>query len=177
MKLPHNLVCIDIETTDLNSDVGSIIELGAVIVDTEFKMLKYESFSEYIQPLDSYRNPKAMAVNQITEQEMKSGLVLQEALELFEAFCGENTFLASWGAYFDIPFLRKQYEKIGRKYPFYHRTFDLKSAAIFGMARKNIPLSGGVSRFLEKQGVNFEGRAHSALDDIINSVRILQNMI
>ena len=105
MKFPHNLICIDLETTDTDKHKGSIIQIGSVVVDKDFKIDKTRGeFKLYIKPLDEYRNPKAMAVNKISEEYLINAICLNDALEMFESFCGEDTRLACWGAYFDIPF-------------------------------------------------------------------------
>jgi len=173
MKIPFGeLVCIDLETTDSDAGPGSIIQLSAVIVDEKFNNTG-EFFDTYVIPLDDYRNPKAMAVNKITEKEIKTGLSLGTALEKFEKFCGGRKFLGSWGAYFDIPFLREQYKKIGRKYPFSYRSFCLKTVAVWELAKRDKAASW-VSKTLEDLGSNFEGTHHNALDDIKNAVKIVQ---
>lgn len=174
MLFPHNLICIDIETTDPNPKLGSIIQLSAVAVDKKFDFIHTREFNEYIKPLDTYRNSKAMEVNKISEETLKNAMILPEALELFESFCEEDRVLAAWGAYFDIPFLRAQYEKIYRKWLFHYRTFDLKSIAIWEMAKKNQQISSGVSKFLNALDKEFIGIPHNAIDDIKNSVNILR---
>lgn len=174
MKFPHNLICIDVETTDSDNKLGSIIQLSAIVVNQEFEPIRAREFDMYVQPLDSYRNSKAMAVNKISEEILKTASTLQEVLEMFESFCDEDNVLASWGAYFDIPFLEKQYEKIYRKYPFSHRCFDLKSVAIWELAKKNISMTSGVSKFLKALNKDFKGVQHNALDDIRNAVEILR---
>jgi len=174
MTFPHNLVCIDIETTDSGPILGSVIQLSAVVVDKNFDFIRAREFNEYIIPLDSYRNPKAMEVNKISEDTLKNAMTLYEALELFESFCEEDKVLAAWGAYFDIPFLKVQYEKIHRKYPFHYRTFDLKSVAIWEMAKRGHNITSGVSRFLNTLNKEFVGTQHNALDDIKNAVNILR---
>lgn len=176
MIFPHNLICIDIETTDSNPKTGSIIQLSAVAVNKNFELIKAREFDSYIKPLDSYRNPKAMAVNQISEEELNYAPLLSEVLVMFESFCDEDNILASWGAYFDIPFLKAQYEKIFRKWPFSYRTFDLKSVAIWEMAKRDTPMTSCVSKFLVALGKEFSGRQHNALDDIKNSVKILKHL-
>lgn len=174
MILPHNLICIDIETTDTNSKIGSVIQLSAIAVDKNFNFVHAREYDEYIKPLDFHRNSEAMKVNQISEELLKNGLCLHDALELFESFCEEDKILASWGAYFDIPFLKVQYDKINRKWPFSYRTFDLKTVAIWESAKRNKPMSSGVSRFLKSLNKKFVGKQHNALDDIRNSIEILR---
>ncbi|MCP6727567.1 MAG: 3'-5' exonuclease [Patescibacteria group bacterium] len=175
MKFPHNLICIDIECTDSDSHTGSVIQIGAVIVNKEFTVDKTRGeFSMYIKPLDSFRNPQSMAVNKIPEEYLTNAINLNDALEMFESFCEDDHILACWGTYFDVPFLRAQYTKIGRKWPFGYRCFDLKSAAIWESAKHNKPMTSGVFKFLESIGKDFEGTPHDALSDIKNTVRILE---
>ncbi|MFA5396027.1 MAG: 3'-5' exonuclease [Methanogenium sp.] len=174
MRLPSNIICIDLETTDSDSKTGSIIQLSAIAVNEEFEPIHARTFDMFIQPLDSYRNPKAMAVNKISEETLKTATPLQEALIMFESFCDNDNILASWGAYFDIPFLRNQYEKIYRKYPFSYRCFDLKSIAIWELGKRGIPIRGGVSKFLNALHKEFSGSQHNAIDDIRNAVEILR---
>ncbi len=175
MKFPHNLICIDIESTDPDKHKGSVIQIGAVVVDKDFKIDKTRGeFNLYIQPLDSYRNPKAMAVNKIPEEYLINAISLNDALEMFENFCNGDTKLACWGTYFDVPFLFAQYKKIYRKWPFGYRSFDLKSAAIWESAKHDIPLTSGVSKFLKSINKDFKGSQHDALSDIKNTIRILE---
>jgi len=129
---------------------------------------------EIIQPLDFHRNTRAMACHGLTEQQIADGIPLSEALSSFEDFCGREKILAAWGAYWDIPYLRVQYDKINRKWPFHYRSFDLKSVAIWELAKQNKPLPGGVGRFLNILKLDFEGTPHNAIDDIKNSVKILK---
>jgi len=176
MYLPHNLICVDLETTDSNANVGSIIQLSGIIVDRTFEPVYAREFNEYVCPLDSYRNPKAMEVNKISEEILNTASPLSVVLEMFESFCDQDNVLASWGNYFDISFLRQQYKKIHRNWPFSNRSFDLKSVAIWEMAKRNIPMSSGVNKFLITLGQKFEGQQHDALDDIKNTVRILKHL-
>lgn len=177
MKLPFNVVAIDLECTDSNPKLGSIIQLSAITLNRNFKIEK-ETFDVYIQPLDSHRDVQAMAVNKITEEQMSTACSLLQALKLFECYCNlsEKFILAAWGAYFDIPFLRKQYEKIKRKWPFSYKSIDLKSIAIWEMAKRDKPLSGGLKRFLKSLNIEFKGIPHNALDDITNTVNLLKKL-
>jgi|SRR3989304_3153442 len=180
MKFPFDTIFIDIETTDVDSHLGSIIQIGAIAVDDEFKIL--DSFSTYIKPLDSHRNQKAMSVNKISEEVLVQSPTLVEALELFENFAlqkseNKKNILAAWGAYFDIPFLRAQYAKIYREWPFGHKSIDLKTIAIWELGKRNIPISGGVVKALKYLNLEFEGQQHDALADIKNTFRILKKLL
>lgn len=182
MKLPFETVCIDIETTDLNSTTGSIIQIGAIMLDKRFNEI--DSFNSYVKPLDSHRNSDAMRVNNISEETLSTAPTLQEVLILFESFAQTNVeeknkaVLASWPSHFDIPFLKKQYGKIKRQWPFDYRSLDLKSIATWEMSKKDIDLqtSSHLSDYVEKLNLKIKGTTHDALSDIRASVDILQEL-
>lgn len=176
MKLKHKLICLDLETTDLDSNLGSIIQIGAVIVNQEFKLEKNNEFDIYIKPLTKHRNFEAMKVNNISEDTLQSAIELNDALELFENFCRKNKYLAAWGNYFDIPFLQKQYKKINRSWPFSHVSIDLKSIATWELAKQNITTTG-LEKTASKMNLTFETNAHHALSDIKMSVNILIQLL
>lgn len=175
MQLPFEIVCIDIETTDSDNILGSVIQISAVLVNKEFKIL--DSFNVFVKPLTSHRNPKAMAINKISEDTLETAYTLENALSLFENFCKDTKMLGAWGSYFDVAFLKEQYNKIHRDWPFGYRSIDLKSIAIWEFAKMNAPLSGGVFKACERLAIPFEGTAHDGLDDIKNTVKILQKLL
>ena len=175
MKLPNKYIAIDIETTDADYHKGDIIQIGAVVVNEDLSV--GERFSILIQPTSEYRNPEAMEVNKITETELKSVLLPNQALDLFETFAlkiDKRPLLAAWGTYFDVVFLKEYYRKLNRKFPFSYRCLDLKSIAIWEAAKIGTSDSGGVSGFLERTGQVFEGKPHDGLDDIVNTMKIIQ---
>lgn len=178
MKLPHKLIAIDLETTDADHHKGEIIQIGAVIVNEDFSM--GETFNSYLKPYTDYRNPEAMAVNGISEETLDNAAFGDAVLHGFEEFAaqvGYRPILAAWGAYFDVPFLEAYYEKIGRKYPFSFKSVDLKSIAIWEQSKRDKDATGGLGAFVERLGLEFEGTAHDALDDIVMSVKVIQKLI
>ena len=178
MKLPNKYIAIDLETTDLDPKKGDIIQIGAIVINEDFTT--GETFNSYIKPLSDYRNPRAMEVNGISEETLATAPSSVWGLELFEHFAlavDRRPVLASWGAYFDIPFLEAYYEKIGRKYPFSFKSLDLKSIAQWEMGKSDIAIWGGLSSFIEARGMQFQGNPHDALDDILNSVALVQSYL
>lgn len=173
MKLPYKVVAIDLETTGLDKDVASIVELGAVVVNEDLTIAR--EFRSYIKPLDSFRTEKAMEVNGITEEMLASAPTLEEVLMKFDRFSAGVRNLGAWGTYFDVQFLKAQYKKIDRQYPYDWRDFDLKTVAMWELGKREMATMKGVEACLKKLGLEFIGDAHSALDDIKNSVRILQH--
>ena len=173
-QLPFAFAAIDIETTDISAEKGSIIQIGAVLLTNELRVLG--TFDSYVKPLDKYRNPEAMKVNGIDEETLQMADVLPAVLNRFEKFAKDVQVLAAWGAYFDVPFLKKQYEKIERDWLFGYRTLDLKSIAIWQMACRGQQISSGVERFLKALDMDFKGETHDARADILNTLRILEKL-
>lgn len=179
MKLPFKIVALDLETTDVDFNAGEIIQIGAVILNEDLEITN--SYAECLKPLKIHRDPEAMAVNKISEETLQSAPHPMVVFSEFEKFATEGTgeehpILAAWGTHFDVTFLREEYKQLGRPYPFSYRCIDLKSIAIWELAKRGQSLSGGVSKFLEALGLSFEGSEHDGLDDIKNVVRILQKL-
>lgn len=180
MNLPNKYICIDIETTDSEADVGDVVQIGAIVLNEDLSMGgKYMS---YIRPTSSHRSKRAMEVNHIEEEVLALADDAYEVLERFEKWAFEASgsdrpLLAAWGTYFDVTFLRQFYKKIGRKWPFSYRCLDLKSIAIWEVSKKGgDTAAGGVDTFLKMLGLTFEGKEHDALDDIRNTIKIIQNL-
>lgn len=177
MKLPSKIVAIDLETTDSDHHLGDIAQIGAVIVNEDLSL--GATFSEYAHPLSDHRSKRAMEVNHIDETILDAAAHPSVVLASFLTFAkqaGNLPILASWGTYFDITFLRETYRKLGIDYPFSYRCIDLKTIAIWEMAKCGKSMSGGVNKFLEALDMSFEGTPHDGLDDIINTMRIIKKL-
>ena len=176
MILPNNLICLDIETTDLDEDVGSIVQLASIVVNKEFEQIRFRKFDMYIKPLNNHRNPEAMAVNKIDEEILLHATSLEETLILFESFCENDRMLASFGSCFDMPFLKRQYKKINRVWPFKHHIVDLKTIAIWELAQRDIESSSGLASIMKTLDIHSEGSAHNAMVDVKNAVNIIRHI-
>lgn len=180
MKLPNKYVCIDIETTDSEADLGDVVQIGAMVLNEDLSAVG--DFSTFLKPLSAHRSKRAMEVNGISSDILDAAPEANEALDAFERWAFEATgsdrpLLAAWGTYFDVTFLRAFYKKIGRKWPFSYRCLDLKSIAIWEVSKKDgDTAAGGVETFLNLLGLEFNGTQHDALDDIKNTLRIIQNL-
>jgi len=173
-QLPFAFGAIDLETTDIDPEVGSIIQIGAVLLTNEMKVL--DVFGSFIKPLDDHRNKEAMEVNGISEETLEKADELHIVLDRFEKFAKEVQCLSSWGSYFDIPFLKEQYKKLDRTWPFGFKTLDLKSIAIWQMACRGKMIGARVDRFLEALDMEFIGETHDAKADILNTLRIMEKL-
>lgn len=124
MKLPNKFVAIDIECTDSDARKGDVIQIGSIIINEDLSTGFV--FETLIHPISDYRNPEAMKVNGISEEELLVAPNIHAALSEFERFTlkniGDKSILAAWGAYFDVVFMKTIYEKLNREWPFSRRS-------------------------------------------------------
>jgi len=180
MRLPHKLVAIDIETTGLFPELGAeMIELGAVIVNEDLSMgATYKSF---IKPSTEYRDAKAMSINLISEETLATAPALTDVMAELWQFATANTgstqpVLAAWGPTFDVVFIQSVCRNAGIELKYNFRHIDIKSIAWWELARRGTS-SNGVTGYLKKMGLDFEGPKHEALSDIVNTCRLLQSFV
>lgn len=176
MKI-NPFIAIDLETTDLDPTVGEIVEIGAVYVNEDLSIRG--EFQAYVKPSTEYRNPRAMEVNGISEEALKEAKLFTEVMVDFEKWRKEmtsesKTTFASWNVAFDSNFLKEQCKKFGVVCPIAYSPLDLKSMAVWELAKRDIRFYGGLSACMDQVGLSFEGKEHSALDDIKNSLRVVK---
>lgn len=177
MKLPEKIIAIDIETTDSDYRAGDIVQIGAVIVNEDLSL--GQEFNAYIHPLSTHRSKRAMEVNHISEEILDKAEFPSVVFKKFAEYAhqiGERPMLASWGTYFDVVYMRESHRKLGIEFPFSYRCLDLKTIAIWEMAKNGNTMKGGVHKFLEALGLSFEGTPHDGLDDIKNTMKIIQKL-
>lgn len=178
MRLPHKLVAIDIETTGLFPELGAeVIEIGAVIVNEDLSM--GPTYKSYIKPSTSYRDPKAMSINLISEETLADAPALTDVMADLWRFATANTgstqpVLAAWGPNFDVHFLQSACRANGIDFKYNFRPVDIKSIAWWELAKRHTS-SNGVAGYLKKMGLEFEGPKHDALSDIVNTCRLLES--
>ena len=168
------LIIIDLECTDSDLVKGDIVEIGAWYMPNPITY-PTQSFHSRIQPLGSHRDPEAMAVHGITEEQLQTAPHCNDALGKFVGWCqtvagGRRYTLGSWGTHFDIPYLRMQYKKVSaRLYPHPGRSFDAKSYATAALIKRyGVDTQGarGCIKTAERLGASVKGlKNHSALDD------------
>lgn len=180
--LPKNFVAIDVETTGGYDPIRyDIIQIGVAIIDRETGTI-LKTYSSFVKPLSSDRDPKAMEVNGIKEEQLVNAPDLERVLSNIENLIDgdiRSYRIASWGTYFDVNYLQYSYKKIGRKYPWRYDCYCLKSiicSKVCELANRGIvklPKQWGLKSVMDAMGLEFIGRRHSALADIINTIRLL----
>ncbi len=82
---------------------GEIIQIGAVKLDEKFRNI--DTFNIMVCPkYYTKMHSKISALTLITNQDLKNGVSLDEAIEMFREWCGDDFCLLTWG-WDDIPML------------------------------------------------------------------------
>jgi len=179
--LPNPLIVFDVETTGVDPRKHDIIEIGAVFVSKGLDIVG--RFQSYCRPYSTERDPEAMGINKIPEETLLEAPGFDACALAFEHVAkqvaeshhhGLRSFnLAGWGVRFDYDFIGCSYQKAERAFPFSYHTLDIKSLAIWELAKRGCYLWRKLSGALSALKIQPVGTAHTALADAENTARIL----
>lgn len=185
MRYTTDIVVIDLEATCPAEDQGnntiersSIIELGAVRLDRR-SLEVVDTFSELVRP---ERFPIVPFITEITNisPEMVAdketfGAVGKRFLEWYGP--RNKALIAAFGAYYDIPLLRKECMEYNLDYrsSIAGGAYDLRGVATAWLAANNHRTSGlNLNSILEKMEVGDHFKAHRAVEDARAAAAVLQ---
>ena len=172
-KLQNPLVVLDLEATAGQDAQGFqtndyIIDLGAVYLDEE--LVSKGSFSRLVRP-EQPINEFIQKLTGITPAMVSDEPLFSQVGSDFTAWVAslagnvKKVRLAAWGNYFDIPLLRKSYQRYGQEFPFSGTAIDIKSLAFLWLSlsgrrtdKVNLPF------FAQHFGLD-QGQQHRALSD------------
>lgn len=171
------LICLDLE---LNQPSGKIIQIGAVIGDTDSGEIS-QRLRVYVDPGEPIA-PFITDLTGITQQQIDTqGVSLKEGYNLLRAFHLQHAeFMnpVTWGGGDSQTVYDQLFETDRGDWPFGRRWIDAKTLAVSQMiARENKVLSGGLSSAMKRFGLKFSGRKHDALDDAENTFKIYHHML
>lgn len=182
MKYSSDIIVLDLEATSPDGDENTtersnIIDVGAVRLDRH-TLAPVAEFSELVRPVEFGIPPQITAITGISEEMVAPCETFAEVGRRFVAWCGSrNRFiLAVWGAYYDIPLLRRECAAHGIPYRahFVGGALDIRSLAIGWLAQHDRDTSGvTVAKVLERMAMGGEYRFHRALDDARAEAAIL----
>ena len=110
-KKLSSYVIIDIETTGLNNDTDRILEVALIKIEQGKISDKYHCFINTDHDIpDDVKNITGISKEMVASQ----GITEAEAYALIEKFTGRNV-LVGYNLNFDIGFLRKMAERIGKQ--------------------------------------------------------------
>jgi len=175
MKLNSDIVVFDLEATSGKDVCGFqtnnfIIDIGAVYIKKDTLEI-VDSFSSLVKP-EEYITEFIEKLTGISNAMVDHERYFDEVAKDFEAWIAKHVdnpkkvMLAAWGNYFDMPLLRKLYQKYKLQFPFIGTCLDVKTVAIAWLA-----LSGhrtdksSVEHVSNIMGIEPEGAYHRAIVD------------
>lgn len=174
---------LDLEATcpelDANSiERSNVIDLGAVRLDRR-GLEVCDEFSELVRPAEFPITAPIAEITGITPEMVAGQDTFAEVGRRFVEWCGpRNRFvLAAWGAYYDIPLLRRECEAHGIEYrsSFVGGALDIRALALVWLAEHDENTTGvTLERTLEKMGIEGAFRFHRALDDARAAAAVLR---
>ena len=170
MHLPFDTVVFDLETA--GSPDHRIVEIGAVRLSPDLRVMDRWSSLVDGRPVSE----EVVRIHHITDEMLVGKPRFAEVHGEFDDWCAKSEYylLSAFGAYFDGPVLRAEYDRIGMKYPHRGEMFDIKSVAWWEFFRRGLPCKGlKLDRALDLAGLKFEGTRHRALPDAWNEARLL----
>lgn len=185
MRYSTDIVVIDLEATCPAEDRGdntiersSIIEIGAVRLDRR-SLEVVGQFSELVRPEEYPIVPFITEITGITPQMVADKETFAAVGQRFLDWYGprNKAILAAFGAYYDIPLLRKECARYALDYRSHIAggAFDLRAVATAWLAANDHRTSGQtLESILEKMGVADRFTAHRAVEDARAAAAVLQ---
>lgn len=159
-----DFVCVDVETTGLNSKEEKIIEIGAVKVINGIETGRFQSFIYPGRKLDK----RIVALTGITDEMLADAPAIGDVMTRFRDFCGDLPVMGH-NLSFDYGFIKRA--MVNEK-----MQFEKAGVDTLKIARKY--LTDLESRSLEYLCKYFgiEHRAHRALGDALATVALYWNL-
>ncbi len=151
----RDYVALDLETTGLNPKTDKIIEIGAARVR---EGVVTETFSRFVNPGRGL-SEKTKELTGITEENLKDAPCIEDILDAFIAFVGED-YLLGHNILFDFSFLKKVI--VNQK-----KTFEKQGIDTLRISRRFLTdlESRNLGYLCKHYGIELE--AHRALNDAI----------
>lgn len=185
MRYSTDIVVIDLEASCPAEDQGnnsversSIIEVGAVRLDRR-SLEVTGTFSELVRPEEHPIVPFITEITGITPEMVSQCDTFVAVGRRFLDWYGprNKAIIAAFGAYYDIPLLRRECDRHGLDFRAHivGGAFDLRAVAIAWLAERNLKTSGqNLASVLEQMGLGDRFQAHRAVEDARAAAAVLQ---
>ena len=185
MRYTTDIVVIDLEATCPTEDQGnntiersSIIEIGAVRLDRR-SLEVVDTFNELVRPERFPVVPFITEITKITPEMVAEKDTFDQVGQRFLEWYGprNKAIIAAFGAYYDMPLLRKECAEYNLDYRTHivGGAFDLRAVATVWLATNGHRTSGmNLSSILEKMDIGDRFTAHRAVEDAKAAAAVLQ---
>jgi ATP-dependent DNA helicase DinG len=121
-------IILDIETTGLDRENSSILEVGAILISNNSIVDKFSSFVQYSQEI-----PETIRrLTGITEVMVKNAPSLEEVIKQMKSFIKGYPVVSHNGFFFDFPILERDGLKINEKYDSLEFAFFVLPTSLHG---------------------------------------------
>ena len=172
--LPNEYVCLDCETSGLNSKKDEILSIGAVHIKDN-KILMRKTFNIFLKPSKNI-NVESIKIHHIRPVDLKNGIDAQEAIYQLLDFIGSRP-IVGYYIKFDVAIIsRYTKEFIGIKLP--NKTIEV-SSMYYKTIRKRSDYQFVDLRFdtiLKKLDIPILGK-HDALNDALMTAMIFLKLV
>jgi DNA polymerase-3 subunit epsilon len=165
VRLPPHFVVVDIETTGLSAEADAIIEIAAIKVRLD-EQSHYASHAALVDPGRSIP-AEVTRLTGISTEMVQGRRGIDAEIAVFLDFVGDAP-LVFYYADFDMRFLRKAAEAIGRTLP--NRIIDVLPLAQWSFPRAPDHRLSTLAAFVGHP----DTVAHRALHDCITTLRVIQ---
>ncbi len=185
MRYSTDIVIVDLEATCPAEDIGdnrversNIIEIGAVRLDRRSLEIT-DSFSELVRPSEYPLTPFITQLTGITEEMLADREDFSRVGPRFLDWYGprNKAILAAFGAYYDVPLLRRECQAHGIDFGTHIAggALDIRAVSTVWLAEHDHRTSGlSLQDVLAKMGAGESLTLHRAVDDARAAAAILQ---
>jgi DNA polymerase III epsilon subunit-like protein len=185
MRYTTDIVVIDLEASCPEADQGnntiersSIIEIGAVrLAGRSLEII--DEFSELVRPEDHPIVPFITEITGISPEMVQDKDTFDVVGQRFLNWYGprNKAVIAAFGAYYDIPLLRKECDRYGLDFrsTIAGGAYDLRAIGTAWLAMNDHRTSGlTLGSILKKMGIGDQFEAHRAVEDAKAAAAVLQ---
>lgn len=167
-----NVMVIDCE---FDQPSGELIEIGAAVFKAHTGEL-IETFQVFVKTKDGSVSPYITELTGITSKDLENGVSPQDAYALLKDFhrkhrCFMNPIVWGSGTRNDSSTIHEQSGTDEMNFMGF-RVIDAKTLWQSRQMILNGRVAGGLKTCCENLGIKFDGRAHRALDDAINTFKV-----
>lgn len=178
LRLDRNLIIFDLETSGIDVETSSVIQIGACKFHKSGDLSSKETFNIYIKPYASGWNKEAEGIHGLSLDFLEeNGVSLRRALKRFVGWIDSNNsnfYFAHWGATFDMNMIMNAFATASHNFKFSHRSYDIASITRFYLAMNGYKPEA-LFRSAKKLKVNIDKfNVHDALDDAVVAGKCLE---
>lgn len=172
------ITVFDTETTGLKRDQHEIIEVALVsyILSGEGERFVLKEFESKIKPRNiEAASPEALRVNGYSEEQWEDAPFFEEVYPTIKKMIEESDCLLGQNLIFDLRFLASECKKNKKELPTFPMYFDTKQIADYLFESHWIEKTN-LDYLCRRFGVEFEGRAHTALADCKRTMLVWEKL-